>query len=241
MRNKVILLLLAVVALAAVLPLGSVSAQEGVPPQTITVTGFGTAYAAPDIASLSVGVETMNEDVTVAMDDATNRINDVMAALKAQGIEEADIRTENFYIYRETFYGPEGPTGEGQFRVSNNINVTVRDTEKVPEILSAMLAAGATNVYNVSFNVEDTAALESEARKLAIEDARATAEELAALLGVSVGEVVAVAEYSTPSQPFSGYAYGGGGGGGAAPAPPPIQGGSLAVSISVEVKFELVR
>lgn len=214
--------------------------QGGPISDTITVTGYGTAYAAPDVAYVSVGVEILDPDVTAAVNSATETINAVNAALSEFGIGEADVRTENFYIYREAIYGPEGPTSEGNFRVSHFLRVTVRETEKVPELLSAVLEAGANSVGGVTYDVEDKSALESEARKIAIDNARAKAEELAQLLGVSVGDVVMVSEVPNYGPVFGGF----GGGGGAAEAsvaPPPLAPGSLAVSVSIQVTYAIVR
>jgi len=233
--------ILALVLLVGMTPLG-VSAQQPGSPTYIRVSGTGTAYASPDIAYVSLGVEVLNEDISAAVNEANERVNAVMSALEAGGVAEGDIRTENFYIYRDTFYPPEGGMPQpGAFRVNNYLVVTVRDSALVPTVISAALEAGATAVNNVSFNVADTEGLESEARALAVADARKVAEELAGLLGVSVGDVTAVSEYSVPASPYFSGGYGGGGGGGGGIAPPPVQGGSLAVSITVEVTFDLAR
>src|SRR5688500_6559383 len=88
----------------------SASAQEPVTtpvnplPLTISVTGEGTAYANPDIAYLSMGVEITDADVTTAVNLANERVEAIRAALEAAGIAAGDVRTENFFIYRETFY-----------------------------------------------------------------------------------------------------------------------------------------
>ena len=151
-----------------------------------------------------------------------------------------DVRTENFYIYREAFYGDQGPTGEGIFHVNNVLRITVRDTDSVPAILTAALEAGANSVNGVFFDVEDTAGLRSDARALAVENARAVAAELAELLGVQLGDVVAIREGADFSSPqYANLGVGGGGGGGF--TAPPVEGGTLGVTVNVEITFELVR
>lgn len=210
-------------------------------PLTISVSGSGTAYAAPDIAYVSLGVEIMNADVRAAVDDANARMEAIRAALAELGIPDADIRTENFNIYRETFYGPEGPTGEGQFRVNNAFRVTVRDINNVATVLTTALEAGANSVGGVMFDIDDRDAVESEARALAVEDARKVANELAALMGVSVGEVVSISEGTVPVTPFFDN-YGGMGGAVAQDmSNVPVEAGSLAVNVGVNITFELVR
>jgi uncharacterized protein YggE len=218
--------------------------------RTITVTGYGVAYGAPDVVQVGLGVESLNADILVAMDDVTARMNAVMDVLEQNGVEATDIRTESFYIYQEYPYGQppmpvegaEGSTGTDQpqtvFRVSTTVAVTVRQTENIAPVLAAAVNAGANMVNYIQFNIEDRQALESEARGLAVDDARTRAEELASLMGLSVGEPLRVAEGDLYNNPIF---YGGGGGMGAAQAaPPPISQGQLSVNMTVNVTFALV-
>ena len=246
MKQKLVfpLFVIALTALALVpMQAGSVAAQDDAASNTITVNGFGSAHAAPDVAIISVNIDTTDEDVAVAVNDANSRVEAVIASVESFDVERSDIRTENFYIYRETFYGPEGPTGDGTFHANNMLRVTARDTTVVPQMLAAVLEAGATGINGVSFTIADTSTVESEARADAVENARAKAAELAELMGVQVGEVVAIAEFGGGAGPFlDQFGFGGGGGGGAGNIGiPPIEGGALAVNVSVQVTFELVR
>ncbi|NJL92523.1 MAG: SIMPL domain-containing protein [Anaerolineae bacterium] len=210
-------------------------------PNTITVNGFGTAFAPPDLAYISLGVEVMNEDVSVAVNQTNQQIQAVISALLALGIEREDIRTENFSIYQERFYGPEGPSESSTYRVSNMLRVTVRDIQQIAEVLAGAVNAGANAIYGVNYDIADRQAVASEARSRAVENARAVAEELAGLLGVSVGNVLAVADTGSPNQPmFDTYGLGGGATAESV-TQPPIEVGMLGVSVNIMVTFELVR
>lgn len=211
--------------------------------QTITVTGFGTAYGAPDIVMVVLGAEAINADILTALNDVNSRVDAVIQALQAQGVAAEDIRTENFSIYQDySGYGGPMPAEAGQqpapvYRVSITMNITVRDTTQVGELLAAAVSAGANIVNYIQFDIANRGALESEARGLAVDDARARAEELAGLLGLTVGEVVNVVENGPQYQPYLG---GGGGGlGGAQASVPPISQGTLSVSLSITVTFAL--
>jgi uncharacterized protein YggE len=81
-----------------------------------------------------------------------------------------------------------------RYRVSNNVQVTIRDLDNVGTILDAAVEAGANNIFGVDFALDDPSVVESEARQKAVEDARAKAEELATLNGVTLGDVVSVSE-----------------------------------------------
>jgi uncharacterized protein YggE len=82
----------------------------------------------------------------------------------------------------------------GYYRVSNMVEVTVRDVSKVGAVLKAATDAGANNVWGVSFEIADPHALRAKAREQAIARAKQNAEELAKLAGVTLGEIVSVSE-----------------------------------------------
>ncbi len=239
MLKRIMLVAAALVMLAvpvlgsAALSGGSVAAQEPSGQRSITVTGYGVAYGSPDIARVGLGVETSNTDVQVALEEANTRLSAVIAALREAGIAEADIQTNYFSIYQDYYGGgPEG-RGEPTYRVSSSVNVRVRDTDQVGELIAEAVDAGANIVNFVEFNIADRAALESDARELAIADARARAEEIASLLGLTVGEPLRVVE--GPEVSVMGDFYGRGGAGGA--GAPPIEQGALSVSMSITITY----
>ena len=171
------------------------SAQSLSIPGTITVVGEGKVNIEPDIARINIGVEVFNDSVAAASAENTALIETIIGALKEQGVAEKDIQTSGFNIYAER-YGPSGPLSDDEinYRVNNTVLVVIRDLDRVADVLDAAIAAGANNINGVNFQVEDPSSVESDARISAVEDARAKAEELAALTGVSVGKVVSISE-----------------------------------------------
>ncbi len=163
--------------------------------RTITVVGEGEVKVAPDIARVNIGVDVMRPSVREASDANQVLIDSVLKAVQAVGVEKADIQTSGFSVSAER-YGANGPLPEDEvnYRVSNNVTVTVRDLTKVSKVLDAAILAGANNIYGVEFALDDSRVAQSEARKTAVADAKARAEDLAMLTGVEVGEVVSVSE-----------------------------------------------
>jgi len=100
---------------------------------TITVTGFGKARSNPDRASISVGVNIADENITSAVEESNKTIARITDAVMALGVEEADIQTTNFSIWAEEQWDPE--TGlrkeEKLYRVDSQIQIIVNDTEKI--------------------------------------------------------------------------------------------------------------
>lgn len=175
----------------------------------ITVVGQGTAYGQPDQATVIVGVDTFAPTVEEATTQNQTTLDNVMAALEAAGIASEDIQTTNYSLYAEQIYGDRGPEGIAGYRVSNQVNVKIRDISLVGDVLAAVTEAGANAIYGVNFSVADPAALEAEARANAVEDARLRAESLAELGGVTLGDVTIISEVvGTPVMPLG---MGGGG------------------------------
>lgn len=232
------------IALVTVMALGiaapAVHAQEGDNQRRITVTGVGNVSGAPDIAVLSLGVETNNPDILPALQNNNSGVDAVIAALEAQGVEGQDIRTEYFNIYQDRPYVDPMIPSENQpqptYRVTHVLNITLRNTDMLGDVLNAAIEAGANVVNNVYFDINNRTELEGQARTAALADARVRAEQIANELGVELGDVVVVVEESQyGSVPYANsYGVGGGSGGSFAP-------GTLSVSISVRVTFAVMQ
>ena len=206
---------------------------------SITVTGFGEASGDPDVAYIEMGFSARERDISTGLAAANDSLNSIKEALMQAGIDEKDIQTSGFGVYPEDVYDPDSgrPTGERFYNIQNNIRVTVRDVDGAGEIIEAGLEAGANQVYNLSFGVENTSALEQEARNLAVEDAQARAEALAEKLGVEVGDVITITDGSGYVNPYPGYGFGGGGAAEAASVSP----GQFSYQGTVNVTYAIVR
>ncbi len=166
------------------------------PARTISVSGIGEAQGIPNIATVQVGVEIFAETAAEATGENERFISAVLETLKDAGIEEKDVQTTNYNMWVEQRYGDNGPIGIAGYRVSNQVNVVVRDVDKLGDVLAAVTDAGANNIFGINFGVEDTTALQDEARANAMENAREKAQQLADMSGVTLGKVISVSEGS---------------------------------------------
>ena len=216
---------------AAAAQMGSVVSAGGV-----TVVGQGTAYGQPDQATVVVGVESFAATVAEATTQNQTTLDNVMAALAAAGIAAEDIQTTNYSLFAEQTYGENGPTGIAGYRVSNQVNVKIRDIALVGDVLAAVTEAGANAIYGVNFSVADPAALEAEARALAMQDAANRAASLAELGNVALGDITVISEVvGTPVMPLGGgYAMEQ-----AASAAPGISPGQLSYQVQVQVTYSI--
>lgn len=168
-------------------------------PPTISVMGVGEVQAVPDIGTFSFSVTATKPTATEAQEASGSQINDILAYLKEQGIEEKDVKTENYNLYPHYRYDapecrvgmacPPGDQVQDGMEVSQSVIVKVRDTAKAPALITGVGERGATNISSLSFTIDDTDALKAEARAAAIADAKAKAKVLADELGVRVVRV----------------------------------------------------
>jgi hypothetical protein len=207
--------------------------------RTLTVNGTGKVYLTPDIAYITIGVHTEDENATKAVADNNTQTQKVIDVLKSEGIAEKDIQTTNFSIYPQKEYDSEGkPTGKIVYIVDNSVYVTVRDLDKVGDVLDATVQAGANNISGIQFDVADKSAALSQARKSAVEDAEAKAQELASAAGVSLGAVQTISE-STSSAPIPMYDMRAAAPMAAEAASVPVQAGQMLLTIDVNIVYEI--
>jgi len=236
-------------ALAVVVLVGCTTAQAApqaaatpeapVSDRYITVVGIGQVSLVPDIAEVNVGVEAAANTVAEAKAEVDRHMEAILTVLKEMGIAEKDIQTSHYSIYFErepSYIVPREETSQasegGVYRVSNMLQVTIRDLGKVSQLIDAVVEAGANQMYGVSFTVSDDAAWQSQAREKAMADAQARAEELAGLASVELGQVLSVSEVVGGSPYYAVQREAAYGGAGIAP-------GELEFSAQIQVTFAI--
>lgn len=200
------------------------------PQNQLRVVGSSTINKAPDIAKTQIGVQTIAKEVDPAIDENNRKTDAIISALKQLGVAEKDIQTSSFNIYPQRDY--QRPNEIIGFQVDNMLSVTFRDLTKIGKCLQSAINAGANNIYGVSFTLADPESVRSEARILAIQDARKKAESMATAAGIKLDKIISVNElYSTVSVDARTYDKA------AAEAAVPIQPGELGVTVQVELVY----
>ena len=175
--------------------------QEG-----IWVSGTGKVYAIPDIAEITLGIQTQAVSVAEAQTQATAAMNKVVAALKAAGIDDKDIQTQYYNINQVTKWdNNKNQSTIIAYSVTNTVVVKVRDVKNAGAVIDAVVVAGgdATRINGINFTVDDPTTYYAQAREKAVTYAKAKAEQMASLTGVKLGKVT----YTTEStyMPYSNY------------------------------------
>ena len=204
----------------------------------IYVTGSATVTTTPDIAITQLGVQTYNTEVEPAVDENNQKAEAIIAALRAQGVEDRDMKTSYFSIYPQRDYSNNGdPNKIIGYQVNNSISVTLRDLDAIGRTLQVAITAGANTISGLSFTLDDPEPLRDEARTKAIEDARRRAESMAEAAGIELGKVISVSETSSGYYVARAESYDAG----MAKSEVPIEPGELELTIQVSMVFEIAE
>ena len=232
------LLLLAATALSAMTQ--HARAHDSEQKRTLSLSATGAVKTTPDKVDITTGVTGEAPTAREALDKNTEAMTAIVQALKAEGIEAKDIQTVNFSVmpvYEQ--FQPDGkprpaPRITG-YRVINQVHIQVRDTGKLGAILDKVVEFGANTIDGIAFDVAEPAKLRDEARKLAVQNAIATAKVYAEAAGVTLGQILSISEDESGPVPFG------------RPAAArmemskdvPIEGGTATVETRVRVTWEL--
>jgi uncharacterized protein len=166
---------------------------------TVTVAGSGGATAVPDTALLQLGVETRGSTPAEALDGCRLALDQVLAALDAEGVEPARRATGGLELHED--WESRQP-GKGPVRYLANVRLTVRLAQpaRAGQVAAAAVAVGgdAARVHGLGFVVGDPAAVAAAARDAAWRDALARAEQYARLAGAALGPVLEIREAPPP-------------------------------------------
>ncbi len=225
------------IGLSALGAVDDAGAQQRVAGSRVVVTGEGSISVAPDVVQIRSGVSTRGKTVREAAETNSKTMAAILTALTESGIPQKDVRTAQLSI--QPVYAAQEPGKEQKlvgYSVANHVSAKIKHVEKLGDVLDRLIAAGATEVWNVEFLVSDPAKVLDQAREAAIADARRKAEVYARAAGVPLGRVVSIEEESGASpMPMRALAQ---------PAPGahvPIAPGENTLRAVVSVAFEIAR
>ena len=183
------------------LPFALPALAEG--PPTILVTGEGTVSAAPDLATISLGVTTEALTAGEAMSANSTAQSAVLKRLIAAGVEPRDMQTSNLTLNPNWVSTDGGSTSKiAGYTASNILTVQVRALDKLGAVLDGSITDGANTLNGVTFSVAEPRPALDEARKKAVADAIARATLLVDAAGVKLGAIVSISETPVFSQPM---------------------------------------
>lgn len=219
--------------------------------RSIQVSGTAVVNVTPDRVLIQLGVQSNSTSPQRVEKANSTIINQVIRALKAQGIKEKDIVTD-WYVIKPIYDNYDSLHIKG-YRIDNMVAVTLRDLSKVNAVIIAALNAGSNQVINVEFYISNLRKYRDQARELAVTAAQEKAQDLASAAGSETGCVMNINE-NTWSYYNGGWysqsrdlwtqntvqnASPAGGNGGALTEAGPVNLGQISVRAEVSVSFSL--
>lgn len=168
--------------------------REAAYEETISVTGEGRIRTAPDRATFSAGVESMAPTADEAVRQNNAKVAQVLAALKAAGAADREIKTTSFSLFPQQEYVENRRPRIIGYQAVNQVTVTRDDISSIGKFLQVAVDAGANNVSGLMLTVRDPQKGRAEGLRMAMEDAKAKATQLATIAGRRLGRVLAITE-----------------------------------------------
>ena len=164
---------------------------------TIDVVGEGIVRVIPDEVTINIRVENTGETTQGLKQQNDATINEVLKFLKKMNIADKDVRTEYMNLSKNYDYNSKTYT----YAANQSLSVKLRDLTKYESLMNGLLATGINRIDGIIFSTSKKEALESQARKKAIENAEMKAKEYAAALKQTIGKAVLVSEFRNVSEP----------------------------------------
>ena len=154
----------------------------------LKVEGIGNVKVQPDIAVVVLGVVTENIQLKLSQEENTVRMTAVIKTLKEMGISSEDIQTQSYNVTPQYDF-VEGKQVLRGYRVEHMLEITIRDMNRIGEIIDAAVQNGANQISSVKFTVADPSVYYQQALNAAVDDALAKVRTLGRKLNIEVSQV----------------------------------------------------
>lgn len=201
--------------------------------QTVSFIGEGKVKATPDTAKVEIGLITEGKDSISVQNANSSKMNTVIKFLKEQKISGEDIKT-NAYSLSPKYEYNKGKSNLVGYILNQALTVTVRDLNKIGEILDGAVSKGANQINSISLFVDKPEELKNRAREAAVKTAKEQALATSKIAGFNLGRVVGFNENTLGEPPIFYEALGKGGG--RAPAPQ-IEPGTQEITIRITLTY----
>lgn len=190
---------LALVVLTLFVTMSHAQEQKQIP--QVSVSGEGKIKVKPDQVVINFGVENVGKDAQEVKKLNDENVDKVVKFIKKFGIQSSDFQTTNVSLNRNYDYDKK----KYNFQASQSITIILKDVIKYDALMMGLVDNGINNISNVEFKSTEIEKHKSDARKLAIKDAKKKAEDFVSVLGQKIGKALLVTDNSAnyyPPQPM---------------------------------------
>ena len=155
----------------------------------IHVTGAGEVVIVPDLARVSLEARREGTDAAALKSELDAITAQVLDLARDLGVDARDVTAAAVSVYPR-YRNRDGESVVDGIVASRAIEVTLRDLDRVGELINGALARGANGVNGVALDASNRPALEKQALDLAIDDAGRQARQIASRFGVALGQLI---------------------------------------------------
>ena len=173
-----------------VVGLAGAAPADAAEPNTIAVTGMAEQEVAPDMAYVEVGISVRADDAEAARAEEAKIAAQIRRSLLGLAITDNDLQNTSYYIYQEYSVDRDGVRKPSKFAVDSSMKITVRDLNKLSQVIDNTVQAGATNVNNVVYDLSNKNIVQRQLLSAAVENARDKAAVVANAGSRSLGNML---------------------------------------------------
>ncbi|RKS94042.1 hypothetical protein BC952_1904 [Flavobacterium limicola] len=168
----------------------------------INVNGEGKVKVIPDQVTIAVTVETKGNNAKDVKKQNDEKIDAVLKFIKKMNLAPADYKTQRVSLNPQYDYEKK----KHSYNATQTIEILLRDLSKYDELMEGLVNEGINRIDNVTFQSSKLAQYQSEARKLAMKEAKLKAEDYVSVLGQKVGRGMTISDNSQTYYPQPMYA-----------------------------------
>lgn len=183
------------IALTFFMALSQMQAQEVKP--LITVVGEGKVKVAPDQVSISVSVESKGSKAADVKKENDKKVDAVLKYINKMGIAKEDFQTTRVSLNDQYDYEKK----KHNYVAVQSIRILIRDLAKYDQLMEGLVESGINNIGNIDFQSSKMEMHKSEARKLAIQNAKLKAQDYVGALGQKIGPAYTIIDNSQDNSP----------------------------------------
>lgn len=177
-------------------------AQEIKQVPQISVAGEGKVKVVPDQATITATVETKGNNAKDVKKQNDQQMEAVLKIIKKMNLAPADYRTQRVSLNPVYDYEKK----KTSYNATQTVEILLRNLSQYDELMEGLVNQGINRIDNVVFQSSKLAQHQSEARKLAMKDAKLKAEDYVSVLGQKVGKAMTISDNSQNYQPQPIYA-----------------------------------
>ena len=148
-------------------------------PNTIAVSGMAEQEVAPDMAYIDVGINVRADDAETARTQEAQIASQIRRALLGLAITDNDLQNTSYYLYQEYKVDRNGVRTADKYVLDSSIKVTVKDLDKLSQVIDNVVEAGATNISNITYALSTQNIIQRQLLATAVENAREKAAVVA--------------------------------------------------------------